>query len=129
MARAGPPSLWDSLSEEGDDVLASWLVALGYDAEDLPELRRIIRGSVAAVARDRRTFADASAASLYLEGCLKGASVEAATCCIWALVAAKVVPVGTALYGHWPSRVMRSLGEVSGDAALQQTLEVQERNK
>ena len=59
-ARAGPPSLWDSLSDESEDELASRLVALGYDAEDLPELRRLIRGSVAAVARDRRTFTIAS---------------------------------------------------------------------
>ena len=53
-----------SLSDGSDDVLASWLVALGYDAEDLLELRRLIRGSVAAVARDRRTFANASDASV-----------------------------------------------------------------
>ena len=54
----------DSLSDESDEELASWLVALGYDAEDLLELRRLIRGSVAAVARDRRTFANASDASV-----------------------------------------------------------------
>ena len=54
----------DSLSVESVEELASWMVALGYDAEDLPELRRLIRGSVAAVARDRRTFANASDASV-----------------------------------------------------------------
>ena len=54
----------DSLSDESDEELASWMVALGYDAEDLPELRRLIRGSVAAVARDRRTFANAADASV-----------------------------------------------------------------
>ena len=47
----------DSRSDESEDELASWLVALGYDAEDLPELRRLIRGSGAAAARDRRAFA------------------------------------------------------------------------
>ena len=62
----------DSRSDESEDVLASWLVALGYDAEDLPELRRLIRGSCAAAARDRRAFANASDSSLYLECCLKG---------------------------------------------------------
>ena len=54
----------DSLSDKSDEELASRWVALGYDAEDLPELRRLIRGSVAAGARDRRTFANASDASV-----------------------------------------------------------------
>ena len=119
----------DSLSDESDEELASWMVALGYDAEDLPELRRLIRESGAVAARNRRAFASASDSSLYLECCLKGAAVEAAASSNRALVAAKVVPVGTALYVHWPSRIKRSLGKVSGDAALRQKLEVQERNK
>ena len=119
----------DSLSDESDDELASWLVAFGYDADDLPELRRLIIGSGAAAARDRRTFANASDSSLYFEHCLKGAAVEAAASSSRALVAAKVVPVGTALYVHWPSRIKRSLGKVAGDAALRQKLEVQERSK
>ena len=54
----------DSLSVESVEELASWMVALGYDAEDLPELRRLIRGSVAAVARDRRTFSNVTDASV-----------------------------------------------------------------
>ena len=55
----------DALSDEDDDALAAWLVSLSYDAEDLPELRRLIRGSGATAARDRRSFANAADSSLY----------------------------------------------------------------
>ena len=37
------PFSLDSLSDEGDSELAGWLESLGYDATDLPELRRLIR--------------------------------------------------------------------------------------
>ena len=50
----------DSLSDESEVELASGVVALGYDADDLHESRRLIRESGGAAERDGRAFANAS---------------------------------------------------------------------
>ena len=75
-------------------MLVAWLCSLGYDADSLPELRRLIGGAGSLASLARRQLASASESALGFELVVKRDALEAAASSDRALVAARSSPVG-----------------------------------
>ena len=54
----------NALSDESDAELRDWLCSLGFDDEDLGELRRLISGAAAETSQAMRQFACSTEAEL-----------------------------------------------------------------